>query len=427
MKAYLLAGGKGTRLAEITKNEIPKPMAEINGKPILEHIINNLKDNGITDIIISVGYMHEKIEEYFLDGKKFGVNIEYIIEDQPLGSGGALYFLKDKIKERLLICPGDTIFDINISKFEQFHIENNALISVFSHPNIHPYDSDLIITKNNIIKGIDKKNNVRNYYYNNNVIAGVFIIEPETLSFFKELKTVNMEHDFVNYYINTDRVFSYKSCEYIKDIGTVDRFRKTEAEMKKGLVSIKNLKNPQKAIFIDRDGTLNVYKNFITKTEDIELLPNVIEAIKKINQSEYLAIIVSNQPVIARGECSFEDVDNMFKKIETILGLEGAYIDDVYYCPHHPHSGYKGEVKELKIKCDCRKPNIGLLLKAKEKYNIDLSKSYMIGDTNNDIQTAINAGMKSVLVKSPATEPELLNNINYTENILDAVNKILGE
>ena len=130
----------------------------------------------------------------------------------------------------------------------------------------------------------------------------------------------------------------------------------------------------------------------------------VAEAIKKINASGYLAIVVTNQPVIARGEVTFKELEEIHNKMETELGLRGAYLDAIYYCPHHPHKGYDGEVPELKIECDCRKPKPGMLLKAAIDYNIDLSQSYMIGDGENDIKAGLAARCKSILVNGNGTD-----------------------
>ena len=121
-------------------------------------------------------------------------------------------------------------------------------------------------------------------------------------------------------------------------------------------------------------------------------------AIRKINESGYLAVVVTNQPVIARGEVSFEELEEIHNKMETLLGKEGAYLDAIYYCPHHPHKGYEGERPELKIECDCRKPKPGMLFKAAEDFNIDLSQSWMIGDGENDVKAGSNAGCKTVLL-----------------------------
>ena len=399
MQALILAGGKGTRLSSITKGEIPKPMAEICGKPIISYVIENLKSNGIDDIVISVGHLKEVIMDFVKDGAPFGVNVRYIVENEPLGSGGALYYLKGMFKGDFLVCPGDAIFDIDFSRMDNFHKKHGGLITLFVHPNLHPYDSDLVVCDNDgKVTDFYRKNQPRDFFYKNCVNAGVLIINDKALDCLTEPRKMNMEHDFVSTFIPQGKVYAYHSTEYIKDVGTADRFEKASKEIVLGLPKKKNLKNKQKAIFLDRDGTINAYRGFIKSAEDISLLPTVIQAIGKINSSEYLAIIVSNQPVIARGDATFEQVDEMFNKIETILGKSGVYVDGVYYCPHHPHSGFEGEVKELKIDCDCRKPKIGMLEKATRDFNLDLSKCVMVGDSDVDVLTGKNAGIKTVRV-----------------------------
>ena len=138
LTAVILAGGKGVRLNSITKDEIPKPMAAICGKPILEHIVDRLKENGITRIFMMVGHLYNKIVDYFGDGHKFGVSIEYVIEQQPLGSGGGLFFLKDKVKTDFLVCSGDTVLDVDVERMYRYHLEHQAQITMFTHPNAHP-------------------------------------------------------------------------------------------------------------------------------------------------------------------------------------------------------------------------------------------------------------------------------------------------
>ena len=155
-----------------------------------------------------------------------------------------------------------------------------------------------------------------------------------------------------------------------------------------------------KCIFLDRDGTINVYKNLLHKKEDFILLDNAAEAIQMINESDYLSIVVTNQPVVARNLCSFDYMWGINRKMEELLAKQGAYLDDIFVCPHHPDQGYPEENKEYKKKCNCRKPGIGLIEKAVMKHHIDLTKSYIIGDTTVDIKTGINAGLRTVLVKT---------------------------
>ncbi len=400
MIAVISAGGKGTRLSEITKT-IPKPMVPVLGKPILEYQINELKHNGIREIYIIVNYLGDVIKNYFKDGAKFGVNIKYINETEPLGSGGALFYLKDIITSDFLFIYGDLIFSSQIEKAYKFHKENNSLVTLFTHPNSHPFDSDIIIEKNNCVVNWSLKSSDRINYYKNLVNSGIFIINNEIFDHsFKEFKKIDFEKDVIIPLLKTKRIFSYRTTEYIKDAGTSERLIQIKDDLSNDLPNLKRLSNKQKCIFLDRDGTINVYKGFLKKAEDFELEDGVVECIKYLNKIGYLVIIITNQPVIARGETTFEELDKIHHKLEMILGNNGCYIDDLFYCPHHPDSGFDGEIKSLKIKCDCRKPGIGLIKKAVEKYNIDLSKCYLVGDSTVDIKTGINAKVKTILVKS---------------------------
>jgi D-glycero-D-manno-heptose 1,7-bisphosphate phosphatase len=129
----------------------------------------------------------------------------------------------------------------------------------------------------------------------------------------------------------------------------------------------------------------------------MELIDGAAEAVGKINASGFLAILVTNQPVIARGEVSVEGLELIHDKMETALGEKGAYLDDIFYCPHHPDRGYPGEKPEYKIDCRCRKPKPGMLFEAAKKYNIDLSQSCMVGDDIRDAGAGINAGCGAVV------------------------------
>lgn len=434
MKAIIMAGGKGTRLQGIAK-DIPKPMFPVLGKPILEYQIESLKKNGIIEVILIIGYLGNAVREYFGDGRRFGVSIDYIIEEKPLGTAGALYYLKDRVTEDFFLIFGDLMLDIDWNRFMEFHKRHHALISLYGHPNSHPYDSDVIVAdeKDKIVR-IEPKNTERDFYYHNLVNAGLYCMTPELLKDIPAPVKLDLEKDVIAGQIAKDTVYVYRSTEYVKDMGTPDRLCAVSEDIQNKVAECRCLKNKQKAIFLDRDGTINVLKGFLNQADEFELLRDVANAIKKINTSQFLTIVATNQPVIARGECTLQELENIHKKMETDLGKQGAYIDDLFFCPHHPHKGYAGEIPELKFECECRKPKTGMLMHAAEKYNIDLAGSWYIGDTTVDVQTGINAGMKTVLVltgeagkdgkydaKPDYTAATLLDAVDYILSGLDGV------
>lgn len=431
--AVIMAGGKGSRLLSITNDEIPKPMVPVDGKPLLEYQVEKLKSYGVKKIIMIVGHLGEKISGHFQDGKAFGVDIDYIFEKEPLGTAGAFYYLKDKIDAKdFLLIFGDVFFDLDFERMEAFHFKNSALTTLLAHPNGHPYDSDLIqMDDTGRVIGFDSKHNVRDYWYDNMVNAGMYILNKDLLDLVKEPVKIDFEKDILANQVKLGaNIYAYHSPEYVKDVGTVDRINATVEELKSGLIAAKNLKNKQRAIFLDRDGTMNVSKGFISKAEDLELIPGTVEAVKAINKSGALAIVITNQPVIARGECSFEELHNIHNKLKTLLGEKGAFVDDIFYCPHHTDKGFEGEVPELKFDCECRKPKTGMIKEAVGKYNIDLSQSYMVGDSTMDLEMARNAGVKSVLVNTGFAG----NDGKYSrkcdieaKDLLDAVEKIKAD
>lgn len=401
MTAVIMAGGKGTRIASVDST-VPKPMIEVAGKPVLEYQIDCLRRQGITDIILVIGHLGHVIREYFGDGSflsrgtgmPFGVHIRYIEEKEPLGTAGALFYLKADLREDFLLLNGDIVWDVNLGRFLAFHRSRHASATLFTHPNSHPYDSGLIVSgpDGKVTAWLHKEE--PRLWYRNRVNAGLHILSPKLLKSMDELKKRDLDRDFLKPLIPSGTLYAYSSPEYVKDMGTPDRMREVENDIRTGKVQKRNLSHKQRAVFLDRDGTINKYVGLLTHIEDFELLDGVAQAIRMINHSGYLAIVVTNQPVIARGEVTEEGLREIHRKMETLLGQAGAYLDDVFVCPHHPDKGFAGERPEYKIPCDCRKPKPGMLLRAARKYNIDLAQSFMVGDGENDMQAGLNAGCR---------------------------------
>lgn len=425
MKTVIMAGGKGTRISSVA-SDIPKPMIKIDGRPVLEREIECLKNQGFTDIIITVSHLGSIIMDYFGDGSKFGVNIKYFNEVEPLGNAGALFRIKDELTEDFLLLNADAIFDIDFNRFVEYHKKKGGLVTLFTHPNSHPYDSGLIITDSNdsVLKWLSKEDD-RPTNYKNLVNAGLHVISPKILE--QEINTpkIDLDRQLLKPLAGTGLMYSYKSSEYVKDMGTPDRYLAVTKDFKEGKVTSKNLCNKQKAIFLDRDGTINKSVGFLTNINDFELEEGAAEAIKKINNSGYLAIVITNQPVIARGEVTLEELDEIHNKMERLLGEQGAYLDAIYYCPHHPDKGFAGERIEYKIICDCRKPKPGMILNASKDYNVDLNESYMIGDYKNDVLCGKNAGCKTAIIDKDLKNDYDANIVG--KSLLDCINQIFGE
>lgn len=406
MKTVIMAGGKGTRISSIA-SDIPKPMIKIDGIPILEREIDCLVQQGFDDIIITVSHLGHIIMDYFGDGsgtspitgKPFGAHIEYYNEVQPLGNAGALFKIKDKLSDTFLLLNADAAFDVDFHRLIRAHYDKGGLVTLFTHSNSHPYDSGLLITDDNgcVIQWLTKEDQ-RPEWYANCVNAGLHVLDKKVLDMDIHSDKVDLDRQILKPMAGSGQLYIYQSSEYVEDMGTPARYEKVCKAYQIGIVQARNLHNKQKAIFLDRDGTINKYIGYLTEPEEFELLPGVAEAIRKINNSGYLAIVATNQPGIAQGRLTVQTLHVIHNKMETLLGQEGAFINKLYYCPHHPDKGFEGEIPELKISCSCRKPKPGMLLQAAKDFNIDLAASWMIGDDQRDILTGKNAGCHTALI-----------------------------
>ena len=433
-----MAGGRGTRIASVSGG-LPKPLIPLNGVPVLERQIACLRDQGISDMILTVGCQAEEIVRYFGDGSgispatgtPFGVQIRYFVEDQPLGSGGALFHLRDMLRDDFFLLNGDLVFDVDFQRFAEFHRAHGGLATLFSHPNSHPYDSGLLETdsRGQVLRWLSRED-PRPEYYRNQVNAGLHILSPALLDCLPDgadtSAPVDLDRQILKPLANTGRLFAYESPEYVRDMGTPERYRQVCEDLQSGIVAAKNLSRPQRAVFLDRDGVLNRHNGFIRTPDALELLPNVPEAVRQINHSGFLAIVATNQPVIARGEASAAQLREIHNKLETLLGREGAYLDRIYYCPHHPDRGFPGEVPELKIDCSCRKPKPGMLLQAAADFHLDLRRCWMAGDGERDIEAGRRAGCKTVLIDGGDKKRDFGQDISvsslweFTETVLKA-------
>lgn len=402
-QAVILAGGKGARLRE-RLGGLPKPLADIGGLPLLERQIVLAKGHGFTQVLVLVNHGADQIMEYCASRRNWGLDVSFVDDGQPRGTAGATLAVFDQLAAEFLVMYGDTMLEVDLDRFHARHARApGAAATLLLHPNDHPQDSDLVETddEGRIIAFYPyPRDGTR--YHQNLVNAALYWVNRQALApwrgqqgmldFGRELFPAMLRRGLT--------LLGYVSPEYIKDIGTPSRLDKVRADFRSGRIARASLAHPQRMVFIDRDGTINREVDHLRSPAQFELLPGVEEAIKRLNASDYRCCVVSNQPVVARGECSEEGLRQIHNKMETLLGRHGAFVDRIYFCPHHPDRGFEGERAELKVDCDCRKPKTGMIDRAAREFNVARERSWLIGDTSVDIETARRAGLKSILVET---------------------------
>lgn len=431
MQALILAGGKGIRLYPITK-KIPKVLMKIGGKTVIEHQIVLLKRYGVKEIWVLVGFLGEKVRKYLNEGKRWKTKIRYCQEKRLLGTAGALKQLEGKIKTDFLVFSGDVMLDFDVKRFINFHKKKKGMATMIVHPSDHPFDSDLVeADREGKVISLLKRPHPENIIFKNLSIASVFIFSPRIFKYIPTRRKTDFEKDILPKVLKAgEKVYAYNTPEYIKDMGTPKRLKLVEADYVSGKIKKMNLQNKRKAVFLDRDGVINEEVDQLSKLEDLSIYSFAAKAVKRINKAGYLAILITNQPQIAKGFMIKETLELIHKKLEAELAKEGAKLDAIYYCPHHPEKGFEGERPELKITCQCRKPRAGLFFQARNDFNIDLAKSYVVGDQTQDILAGKRAGSKTVLVQTgyKGKDNKYLVEPDFkARNLTEAVNAIIAK
>lgn len=402
MQAVILAGGKGTRLGALTAS-LPKPLVCVGEKPVLEHQILLLKKYGFPRVTILTGYCGNKIKQFVGSGSRWGIEIQCREEQEPQGTAGTLRSLQNSIHEDFLLFSGDVMVNFDINRFIRWHGERKTPVAtVMVHPSRHPVDSDLIeVDADMKITTLLYRPHPSGLLFRNLGIASLYVITPAFFSYIPQMGRYDIEKDIFPRVLSQGGIlYAYQTSEYLRDMGTPDRLQSVTRDYETGKIAACNLETRRPAIFLDRDGVINKGGTGVTRIDDMEIIQEARSAIGCINDSTYLSIVITNQPVIAKGILSVRELDEIHKKMETELGDAGAVIDGLYYCPHHPKKGFAGEIPELKIVCSCRKPNTGLFMRAAEEFNIDLVRSVFIGDSTGDAKAAENLGIRFVGVST---------------------------
>ena len=401
-QAVILAGGKGTRLASVLKG-LPKPLVDVCGKPLLLHQLELLCAHGFTDAIVMVNHRADAIREWLV-GLDLPISVRLIDDGEPRGTAGAVLAALDELEPEFLVMYGDTMLAVDLTRFWAWHrAVPGADISLFLHPNDHPHDSDLVeVDESGRIVAFHAYPHPAGAWLPNLVNAALYVVRRESLRAWVDVAgPLDFGKDLFPRMLAAGATLrGYASPEYIKDAGTPERLERVRNALTSGAIRRASLNEPQRAVFLDRDGTLNVERGLIRRAEDLEVFPFAGSAIRRLNEAEWRTVLVSNQPIIARGEVTEAQLRRIHARLETEIGRDHAYLDRIYVCPHHPDRGFPGERTELKIRCDCRKPEPGLILQAQNDLNIDLARSWYVGNSTPDLGAAERAGISSILVET---------------------------
>jgi mannose-1-phosphate guanylyltransferase / phosphomannomutase len=398
MRAVILVGGKGTRLGNVT-SQLPKPLVPVNGKALLDRQLDQLHRYGITAVTLLASHLADQIEAHVAARTKPRVRVHR--EQVPLGTAGGLHEIADELTDPFLLVYGDVLFDMDLLRLMAAHRASSGLATLVVHPNDHPYDSDLVeVDSSNRVTAVHSKPHAPGQYFHNLVNAGMYVMSPRILEFIPRGKSTDFGRDIFPAIFATERIYGYATPEYIKDMGTPDRLAKVSADEASGKVARWNLESARPAVFLDRDGVINESNGYIDSPDKLNLLPGVADAIHRLNRSDYLSVVVTNQPVVARNLTTMEGLDAIHRKLETELGEKRAWLDAIFSCPHHPDGGFPGENVSLKIDCVCRKPKTGLIDSARARFNIDMTRSYIVGDSARDILCGKAAGITTIGVRS---------------------------
>jgi len=384
-QAAILIGGKGTRLGDAVRNT-PKPLLEVAGRPFVEHVMLNLRRFGFQDFILLAGYQSDVVHEKYGADSAFAqelqARVRVLIEPYSMGTGGALKHAEPYLHDEFLLLNGDSIFDFNYLDLtncvnEQEPVDWLGRVALLPVPDASRYG--LVELTGTKIAAFREKPAVSE---SGLVNSGVYWLKSEILNHIEDTPC-SLEQQVFPKLVAEGRLIGRVYCGFFIDIGIPEDLQRARDTL------LNDLKKP--AAFLDRDGTLNHDHGYTYRIEEFRWIEGAKAAIKLLNDAGYLVFIVTNQAGIARGYYDAAAVDTLHDWMQDELATIGAHIDDIRYCPHHP----EGTVPGLSIICDCRKPGTGMLLSLIDQWHPELSRSFMLGDSDKDVEAGESMGIRS--------------------------------
>jgi histidinol-phosphate phosphatase family protein len=387
-QAVILAGGRGERLRPWTDIQ-PKPMLEIHGKPFLEYQLELLRDQGITRVLLLLGYLAETVQDYFGNGSRWGLKIEYSVTPVEDNTGRRLKHALPLLDDCFLLLYCDNYWPMRLDKMWQHFLQTGARALLTVYANHDAYTRDTLQVDNEGFIAVYDKLRQAPGLKGTEISYGIFPKElvaslpDENVSFEETLYPVLARHHQLAAFVTHHRYYS---------VGSAQRLPLTEAFLAR-----------RQAIILDRDGVLNrkaPRAEYVRRWDEFNWLPGAKDSLQKLRRAGYRVIVVSNQAGIARGAMTEADLLDIHRCMVREVSQSGGHIDAIYYCPHNWDDG-----------CDCRKPKPGMLFQAQRDFNLDLSRTPFVGDDERDGQAADAAGCPSILVSENNTLLDVVNSL----------------
>ncbi|MBZ5639686.1 MAG: HAD-IIIA family hydrolase [Acidobacteriia bacterium] len=405
-RAVLVAGGRGTRIRSISGDLIPKALVPVAGEPIVFRQLELLARHGVREVAVLAGHLADELRAGMAPrARELGIELRFFVERTPLGTAGGLPAARAFLAGTdFVVIYADVAVEMDLDRLRDRHRESGAAATIVAHPNDHPHDSDLIRCDDGdrVVEILPKHGRIP-ADYPNLVPAAVYFAGDGLFQHLSPGAAQDFIRDvFPRMVASGAPVLAYRTPEYLRDMGTPERYAMVERDLESGLVARMRFSNRRPAVFFDRDGVINreVGGHGLVRVDQLDILPGSPRAVRRVNDAGWLAVLVTNQPQIAKGLVSAAELRAIHARLETRLGLEGARLDRIYHCPHHPDRGFEGEVPELKFECDCRKPLAGMILRAAADLPVDLAASCLIGDSWRDVGAARAAGLDAYGVRT---------------------------
>jgi mannose-1-phosphate guanylyltransferase/phosphomannomutase len=409
-QAVILCGGKGTRLGE-QFSHVPKPLVPVDGIPLLDRILEVAVRSGVTRVILAAGHLGEQIAERYASYNPWGIEIHTHIENKPLGTAGCLLEISEMLDEDFVLLYGDVFLDFDLASLISQHESERPIATILVRQSDHPKDSDLV----EIFSGTDrvtaflpKATRDPSGVYHNCANAAVYACSRKMLDCIAKDQSSDIATHVFPAVLSAGgeiRAHWLEETGYVKDMGTPARLVEVERYWRRKLLAEEARQSPKKirAVILDRDGVILRDKGPSIDPENIEFMPDALKGLADFSAHNLICMIATNQPWIARGLLTAEQLDATHKRMKEQIEITGGALLDIAYSPFHPETHHGEGIPEMRRSSECRKPRPGMLFELMERHGLSPAETVMIGDSKADIIAARNAGTRSILIGNDAT------------------------